>query len=220
MTVAEIQTLPAYRLAFEQKVANVDWETEFVDPWNSNLCWRGLSWDGLRQQHLFSMWPHIQRRDYDGLEAAFRADCCKYASEKAAAAIDALPFDHYQNDLQAGLKQAIAACDRQGATSIYLRIRPDLQWNGEYHVSSEPVSEPFSPYASYSYAGPLVHIDAPSFPAAAKVRDQYAARKPLDPGGVRHYLLARTVAAFGRSVARNKAPLPVFFSCMYAVFRM
>jgi hypothetical protein len=28
------------------------------------------------------------------------------------------------------------------------------------------------------------------------------------------------VAAFGRCLARNKAPKPVYFSCMYAVFRM
>ena len=59
-----------------------------------------------------------------------------------------------------------------------------------------------------------------SFAAAAEVRDRYRESGPLDPGGVQHYLLARTVAAFGQCVARNKAPVPVFFCCMYAVFRM
>jgi uncharacterized protein (TIGR02996 family) len=221
MTVAEIRDLSAYRRAFEQKVAGVDWETTFVSPWDSNSCWRGLSWAGLRQQHLFSMWPYVQRRDHDGLEAAFRADCCKYAGEEAAAAIDALPFGRYQKDLQAGLRQAIAASGQEeAATSIYLRIRPDLQWNGEYHVSREPVSEPFSPHECYSYTGPLVRYDGASFPAAATVRSRYPVRGPLDPGGAMHYLLARTVAAFGRCVARKKAPVPVFFDCMEAVFRM
>src|SRR5262249_45254570 len=150
------------------------------------------------------------RRDYDGLEAAFRADCCKYAGEEAAGAVDALQFDRYQEELHAGLKRAIAASGRhRGATSIYLRIRPDLRWKGEYHVSGEPVREPFSPYASYSYGGPLGRYEAPAFPEAAEVRDHYPASGPLDPGGVQHFLLARTVAAFGRCVARSGAPVPV-----------
>jgi uncharacterized protein (TIGR02996 family) len=220
-TVAEIRNLPAYRSAFEQKVARVDWETEFVDPWNSDLCWQGLSWEGLCRHHLFSMWPYVERRDYDGLEAAYRADCRKYAGEEAAAAVEALPFHRYQKDLQAGLKRAIAGIGRhRGATALYLRIRPDLQWDAEYHVSGEPVSEPFTPHEEYGYRGPLEEFDAPSFAAAAEVRDRYRASGPLDPGGVRHYLLARTVAAFGRCVARARAKVPVFFSCVRAVFRM
>ncbi len=220
MTVAEIHELPVYRQAFEQKVAGVDWETEWITPWDGDSCWRGLSWDGLRQQHLFSMWPCVQRRDYDGLEAAFRVDCCKYAGEEAAAAVDAVPFPRYEMELEAGLKQAVAASGSPGAASVYLRIRPDLQWNGEYHVSREPLREPFSPYETYSYAGPLAKFKAPSLPEAAGVRDRHPARGLLDPGGVYHYLLARTVAAFGRSVARSAATVPIFFSCMYAVFRM
>ncbi len=49
MTVAEIRDLRAYRRAFEQTVANVDWTTEFADPWSSNRYWTGFSWDGLRR---------------------------------------------------------------------------------------------------------------------------------------------------------------------------
>jgi uncharacterized protein (TIGR02996 family) len=221
MTVAEIENLPAYRHAFEEKVAVIDWQTKFITPWDGNAGWQGLSWDGLRRQHLFSMWPYIQRRDYDGLEAAFRLDCCKYAGEEAARAIDALPFARYQKDLQSGLELAIAASgSEEGATSIYLRIRPDLQWDGQYHLSGEAVSEPFAPREEFSYGNLLADFDAPSFPEAAGVCDQYSTQKPLDPGGVSHYLLARTLAAFGRCVARKKSPVPVFFSCMYAVFRM
>jgi hypothetical protein len=82
------------------------------------------------------------------------------------------------------------------------------------------VSEPFSPHESYSYTGPLAQFHAPSLPEAAEVRRRFAAQGPLDPGGVDHYLLAGTIAAFGRCVGRNKAPVPIFFDCMYAVFRM
>ncbi len=198
----------------------MDWTTEFADPWSSNRYWTGFSWDGLRRQHLFSMWPYVERKDYDGLEAAFPQDCLKYAGE-AAKAIDSLPFDRYQRNLEDGLRRAIrASSQRQGTTSIYLRMRPDLEWTGVYHVSGEVLKEPFAPHEEYSYQGPLTGYGAPSFPEAAEVRDQHPAAGPLDPGGTLHYLIARTVAAFGRCLARNKAPVPVLFSCMYAVFRM
>jgi uncharacterized protein (TIGR02996 family) len=219
-TIAQLRDLPDYRQAFEQKVANVDWDTQWVTPHDGTTCWHGLSWHSLGQQHLFSVWPYVQRRDYDGLEAAFRADCCKYAGDEAADAIDALLFNHYQKMLGDRLKQAIDGARQEGVTSIYLRIRPDLNWNGEYHLSTEPVPEPFTPHACYSYRGALRESKAPSFPEAGQLRDKYPKRNLLDPGGAYHYLLARTVAAFGRAIGRSKSPVPIFFDCVDAVFRM
>jgi uncharacterized protein (TIGR02996 family) len=220
MTVAQIADVPKYRRAFEKLVANIDWETDFITPYDGNAGWKGQSWDEFHRRHLFGMWPFVQKRDYGGLEEAYRADCVKHAGEAAAKAVDDLPFNRYQTALTTGLKRAIAGCDAENATAIYLRIRPDIQWDGKYHVSNAVVANAFEPHEEYSYSGPVTEFDAPSFPEAAGVRDEYRDRKPLDPGGVRHYLLARTVAAFGRCLARNKAPVPVYFSCMYAVFRM
>ena len=220
-SIADLQGLPKYRQAFERLVPKIDWDTEYLTPWDKNASWKGLSWDGLKQRHLFAMWPFVQKMDYDGLEAAFRADCVKCAGETAAKAIDAVNFKRYQTALAAGLKQAIgSSARRRQANAIYLRIRPDMQWNGEYHVTTDNnATGPFEPHESFSY-GSLQEFEAPSFPDAATARDQFPATKQLDPGGAYHYLLARTVAAFGRCLARNKAPVAVFFSCMYAVFRM
>jgi uncharacterized protein (TIGR02996 family) len=221
LTVNEIQNLPQYRQAFEQLVATVDWSTQFIGPWDGRSSWQGLSWDGLRQQHLFSMWPYVQKRAYDGLEAAFRADCLKHAGQAATEAIESVPFHSYQAKLAAGLREAIAASSRHpGANSIFLRIRTDLRWGGNFHVSNASIPEPFEPHAEYSHSGPLADLKAPDFPEAAQVRDQFQARGLLDPGGAVHYLLARTVAALGRCVAQQEVPVPVFFSCMSAVFRM
>jgi uncharacterized protein (TIGR02996 family) len=221
MTVAELRNLPAYRQAFEQKVRTVDWDTEFNTPWFGNNSWESFSWAGLQQQHLFSMWQYVRRRDYDGLEAAFRKDCCRYASEAAAIAVDDLPFHRYQTALSAGLQQAVTTSTQHSdATSIYLRIRPDLRWEGKYHVSNETGQEPFEPHEERWYCGPLAEHGAPSFPEAAEVRTRFSERRQLDPGGVLHYLLARTVAAFGRCVSQNGVRVPVFISCMDAVFRM
>src|SRR5262249_36117966 len=35
-TAAELKDLPAYRKAFDEQVAKVDWETEFISPWDGN----------------------------------------------------------------------------------------------------------------------------------------------------------------------------------------
>jgi hypothetical protein len=87
-------------------------------------------------------------------------------------------------------------------------------------VSNEPVAVPFGPSAEYSCSGPLAEMAAPSFPEAGIVRDQFPATKPLDPGAVRNYLIARTVTAFGRCLGEERPAVPVYLSCMYAVFLM
>jgi hypothetical protein len=219
-TVAEIQSLPKYRRAFDKLVPDIDWESWTVSPWNGNASWKGLSWSGLRRRHLFAMWPFVQKKDYDGLESAYRADCVAFAGEEAAKAIDELSFAKYEKSLAAGLKWAVRAADRDDATAVYLRMRPDLQWEGEFHVCGDAQIEPFEPREEYSYGGPLDERNGPSFPEAAEARRKFATDNPLDPGAAQHYLLARTVAAFGRAATKHKFPVPVFFSCMYAVFRV
>jgi uncharacterized protein (TIGR02996 family) len=46
LTVAKIEDLSEYREAFERKVKGIDWESEFVTPWDGNASWKGLSRDG------------------------------------------------------------------------------------------------------------------------------------------------------------------------------
>jgi hypothetical protein len=184
------------------------------------VTWRGQSWEGLRQRHLFAMWPYVQRGDFDALEAAYREDCRKFAGAEAAAAIDAVPFGRWERELRSGLLQAIsAAVQDAAATSVFLRLRTDLGWSGEYHVSGVEQCEPFAPYSSGSYIGPLASFKAPALPEAGQARQQYQPTGPLDPGGAAHYLLARTVAAFGRCVGTS-SPVPVFIDFISAAFRM
>src|SRR5262249_14766365 len=131
------------------------------------------------------------------------------------------PFARYEHGLDAGLRQALEAAGQyEEATSVWLRIRPDLDWNGEYNISSEPVAAQFEPYYEGSYSGTLVELSAPSFPEAAPAADQYRGHSPLDPRSAWHYLMARTTAAFGRCVGRYSPTLPVFLSLLWAVFRI
>jgi hypothetical protein len=167
------------------------------------------------------MWPYVQRGDFDGLEAAYREDCRKWAGDEATAAIDAVPFERWERELLPGLRQAVAAAGQEPATSsVFLRLRTDLGWRGEYHVSRETPPEPFEPYSSGGYTGPVASFQAPALPEAGQARQSFPAQGPLDPGGAGHYLLARTVAAFGRCVRATPSPLPVLIDFNAAVFRM
>ncbi|HEY1065457.1 MAG TPA: TIGR02996 domain-containing protein [Pirellulales bacterium] len=221
ITVAELQDVPAYRTAFESRVPKVDWETEAISPWEEDTCWRGFSWTGLSQQHLFSMWPYVQSRDYEGLESAIRKDCCRFESTEAAAGIDCLPYAAYEHELSNGLRRAMAAVvELTGAGAIYLRVQADSHWSSEFLVARDAPREPFSVHDASPYVRSLAVFRGPTFPEAARLHELYALRGPLDPGGASHYLLARLIAAFGRCVSQTDALVPVYFSCRHAVFRM
>ena len=214
LTVAEVHDLPAYRAAFEALTPGVDWDTEFADPWNADRCWRGQSWDGLADAHLFAMEPFVTRGDYAGLEAKYRADCVRFAGDEAAAAVDALPFARYEADLRPALAAALrAAADRADAAAVYLSLRADLpSWHAEFFVSPEPPPDPFVPHRMNSYSGRLDRLPAPGFPEAAAVRGRFHPASPLDPGGVRHCLFARAVAALGRAATGTAPAVPVVIS--------
>lgn len=223
MTVAEIADLPVYREAFNRLVPDIDWETDFVDPWCSERCWRGHSWANLRQQHLFAMWRYVKQGDYAGLEQAYRADCCRYRGEELAAAIDALPYRRYRYELTPVLRRAIEAGDkRSNSVSTFLRVRPDLNWAGEFHSSSESVTELFEPHDESSYSPEPIQEapNAPPFAEAAELRRRCSATDLLDPNSAEHYLMAKMIGLTGRLVAAIPHRKPFFLSYMDVVLRM
>lgn len=218
-TVADLKDQPRYRRAFEEKVANIDWESSFAGWRHGPFAWSGLSWEGLEKRHLLSMWSYVECGDFDGLEAAYRADCRKHAGEATTTAIAALRFDRYQRDAEAGLRCAVAAVGRHAeATSIYLRVKSD--WSSEFHVAEDPVVEPFEPREESSYTGPLEEFEGPDVDGAAALYNQLHDEKLQDPGGAKHYLAARVVSAFGRVAAATPSPVPVYVSVLSAVFRV
>ena len=219
LTVAELQNLPNYRSSFEKLVANVDWRTEFISPWDDDTCWRGLSWRDRPRNLLFDMNRFVQAQDYATLEAEYRKVCIKLSGEQVAKEIDGFPFDRYEKELQNGLKQALARIESTKARALFLRLRPDIRWEGEFHVQAKD-PEIDTPCEEFGYESPFMKVAGPGFEEAAALY----AQKPLYSGtsvsGSALYLLARTVAAFGRSLGELSPAVPIYFSFMYAVFRM
>src|SRR5262249_31592574 len=81
-TVAELKDMPLHRHTFEEQVAKVDWQTEFIVPWVGNTCWRGLTWQDRPRRLLFDMDRFVRAQDHDGLEVEYRRLCNKLAGRR------------------------------------------------------------------------------------------------------------------------------------------
>ena len=127
-TVAQLKDLPAYRKAFEKRVDQVDWDTEYVTPWDGNTCWHGLTWQDRPRRLLFGMDRFVRSQDYAGLETEYRELCRKLDGDDAARRIDKLPFARYEKALAGGFDKTLVAFDASGGQCIYLRLRPDVDW--------------------------------------------------------------------------------------------
>jgi uncharacterized protein (TIGR02996 family) len=216
-----LKNLPTYRSGFEERVAVVDWDTEFIDPYYRNTSWHGLTWKERRSRPLRAMNRLIRAKDYVGLENEYRRLCQVLVSAEIRAEIDCLPFDVYKEKLHEGVQKVLDVLPKKRGKAIYLRIRPDLEWMGEFHVQANDlaVTEDEVP-AEFSYEGPIAEIKGPDFPEAAQIYKRHPLQAGTRPSGPALYLLARTIAAYGRCLAEHDLPTPVYFSCMYAVFCM
>jgi uncharacterized protein (TIGR02996 family) len=210
---------PKYADAFTARVAAVDWDTEFIDPYFGGT-WTGLSWEARRRNRLFAMNRFIRNQNYDELEAEYRRACLLNGGTTIADEIGALPFAEYQRRLGADLDAALGHLDAADARSLFLRIRPDVRWRGEFHIQAEPPPDTWEPYEEYSYNSPTLQFPVPDFPVAAEIFTKYPLKGSIEPSSPALYLIARTVAAFGRCLHARRLPVSVWFSCGWAVFRM
>lgn len=117
-------------------------------------------------------------------------------------------------------------CGDSWQPAIVVRIRPDISWQTTVCVHDRygrnfdnTPDDSFEPYAECSYLSPDCEHEAVECEAAA----QYLENSPLNggtgPNYAAIYLIARSVAAFGRIEHQLRIPRRVYFSLMYAVFR-
>lgn len=225
--VGTLSEMPRWRNQFEKLVVEVDWEQRFIDPYFGGV-WKGISWDQRRQQLLFAMSPYLKSRDYDGLEARYREVCLEYGTKSIAEKIDKLPFDSWGREFKMPLTEMIETAENRSAETIFLRVRPDIDWSGNLgvHDTYEPsdfgleTTNPDEPFEEFSYGPPEVERESPAFDQAATIFKKHHLNSGTNPSGPSLYLLARTVATFGRCLNQFEISQRVFFSCMWAVFRM
>lgn len=223
--IGNLAKLPHWRAEFERRVRHIDWDNPFIDPWNAGV-WHGMSWAQRKRRVLFAMADFVRSRDFDGLERQYHALCSKTSGEAVANQIEQLPFDRWQRGVRPVLADALAIAEKQASDRVCLRLRADIRWEGEFGMhdrNADSDSSPATghePFEEYSYSTPQVTRKTPAFEEAAAIFAAHPIHSGTGPSGPALYLIARTVAAFGRCMREFKPPCPVLVSFMWAVFRM
>lgn len=146
---------------------------------------------------LEEMKEYIAEGDWDGLEKVARKRCEKLAGKDIAAKIDDIELTEYADELEEGLKRAYEEAEELGALAVYFDYDMDNQWNGAFFLCNEytPEEEEDDDWA----ADCDDELEGPAMPEMAEL---YAATFDASDKdrGINGYLIARTVAAFGRVV--------------------
>ena len=117
----ELAASPELREAFDATPARVLWETGFVDPYTGG-CWHGYDWEDLRRQQYPAFHRLLKAREFDALEAHFRALCVQHRCETVAASIDAVPFAAWSDAIADALR---AAAESAPGETVSLRLDVD-----------------------------------------------------------------------------------------------
>ena len=215
-----VAELPEWRAAFDFLNPNIDWTTTFVDPWSCDTFETGLSWGSRKKAPLFAMSRFVKAGDWDGLEAEYRKRCRKAAGLKVTREVEAVPFADYERRLETAYRRAVRAANSRPDGAIYMRLRPDIQWMSQLHVHTTDDINSGEPFEEFSYSGESTEIEGPRLEAAGELlrREQHAAGVRVNWPGL--YLIARTLALFGRLAHRHPLPVPVYFSCIYLAIRV
>lgn len=220
MTVAMLEDLPVYRDELNRRAAVVDWHSECNDPWVGGNCWHGLSWKSRKQRLLFGMDRFIRAREYDGLEAEYRRLSQQLSGDEVTAKIDGLSFDAYVKEIDKQLRKALAHCSQGQGQCLVLHVRLDMEWTTS--VDAYP-DDPHlhEPSESATFGVPLDDLPNIRFLDAARCHDRYPIYATIRPSGSALYVLARTIATFGRCLDQYSDLPSIYLRCgEYAVFRM
>lgn len=139
----------------------------------------------------------IAEGDWDGLEKAARKRCEKLAGKEIAKQIAEVDLSEYGEELEEGLKRAYEEAEDIGAAAVNFEYEMENHWNGAFYICSEysPEDEEDDDWA----AVPDEEVEGPSCPELAEL---FAATFDVNDKdrAINGYLIARTIAAFGRCV--------------------
>lgn len=143
------------------------------------------------------MKEYIAEGDWDGLEKSARKRCEKLAGKEIAAKIAEVDLTDYMEELEEGLKRAYEEGEDMGALAVYFEYDMENQWNSGYFLCSEynPEDEEDDDWATSADE----EIEGPAQPDLAELYASTFDTNDKDRA-INGYLIARTVAAFGRCV--------------------
>jgi len=155
-------------------------------------------------EFLESMEPHVRDRRWDRVETHGRDSCVRLAGAAAAKEIEAVSLSRYEGQLRSGLKRAVKRAAKLGALAVYFEYDLDNRWDGNFFLCRDyvPQAEVEEADQGENWASDWIeHVAGPAQPklAAIYVAQGGYAETPEQVGRTA-FLVARTVAAFGRAI--------------------
>jgi len=162
--------------------------------------------DTSRDTHvlLASMRGPIRAGAWSELELTFARVCEVLAGRSQTARVAALDFASYGQELSAALHGVLARPTLSSARALYFEYELDNAWRGHFYLC-----DAYSPEADADDAWACDWIDdanGPSFRAASQLYLENHFDDTELAKGSTLYLVARTVAAFGRACTRLELP--------------
>lgn len=148
-------------------------------------------------EYLAQMNSFVMRQDWDGLESFSQSLARTLAGEDRSNAIASLSFLDYERNLSFCLNNALQEGRRIRAGAIYFEFDLENDWQGFFFLCRryKPEAMGDDDWAS-DYAEV---VQGPDFPEQSSIYKPGGFDKTNQAKGVTLYLIARTIASFGRA---------------------
>lgn len=144
------------------------------------------------------MKPWINNKDWKGLESNYFTLCQTHAGKEMAERIQSLDLNSYENSLSLALEESVKKAQELSAQAIYFEYDIDNDWQSYFYLCTEyaPESDGDEDWACDWEE----YIEGPTQSEISSIFEENGFDGDDSIVSITSYLIARTVASFGRCV--------------------
>ena len=164
---------------------------------------------------------YLVAKDWDGLEAKFEEIATRLAGSYQSSRIASIDFSQYQKSLCKSFTTAIERANAFPAKAVYFEYDLDNDWQSSFFICQH-----YNPGAAGDddWASDWVdQVNGPDFPELSEIYSEHHFDKTDTAKGSTLFLVARTVATFGRCIKMyegNKLALCIAFHDQDPIMRI
>jgi hypothetical protein len=148
--------------------------------------------------------PDVRAARWARVETQGRDACVRLAGPEAAKQVAAVSLHRFESELRSGLARSVKSAREVGAIAVYFEYDLDNGWEGHFFLCGEYVPQVELETADEGEDWASDWIEQVPGPVQRKLASIYASQggfaETPEQAGRTAFLVARTVAAFGRAV--------------------
>lgn len=163
----------------------------------------------------------VAKRNYDGLESIYSNQAREWSGRGLARKIGEVDLRSYQAELALGLAEAERSAEEHGAKAVFFEYDVNNGWDSRFFVCGGYAP---SSAGDESWADEYVEeLEGPGIPEFGGFLREYGFDRTDQAKGCTLYMIARTVASFGRCVdpgSSGKAALCIGYRGQNPILRI